>query len=92
MAHREEGSFLRRAAERFSVPPELKPGLPVLEVTGAEEVRMSGHRGILSYEEEEISVSGGQLLVRIRGKRLRLRGMSGSELYISGRIESITLE
>lgn len=92
MAHGEGWTFLQRAAERFSLAPELQPGLPVIEVIGNGELRMSGHRGIVSYGEEEISISGGRIFVRIRGKHLKLRGMSGSELFISGELESLFLE
>lgn len=92
MARREGWTFFQRSAENLPLPPELQPGVPVIELIGNGELRMSGHRGIVSYGEEEISVSGGRIFVRIRGKHLKLRGMSGSELFISGELTSLSLE
>lgn len=90
---REEGlTFFQRMAGNLSLPAELNPGAPVIEVIGNGELRMSGHRGIVAYGEEEISVSGGRIFVRIKGKGLKLRGMSGSELFISGQLEAVLLE
>jgi sporulation protein YqfC len=92
MAHGGEQSFLARTAAAFSLPEELTPGVPVVEVTGNREVRMSNHRGIVAYGREEISISGGRLFVRVQGKELNLKAMSGSELLITGIITAIHLE
>ena len=44
-------------------------GLPRIELIGNGQLQMENHRGILSYREDEVVVSGGKLLVRIvKGK------------------------
>ena len=53
---------------------------------------MENHKGILSYGTEEICVSGGAFLVRIRGEGLDLKAMTGLELLVCGRIMAVTLE
>lgn len=65
--------------------------MPRLELVGDGELRVENHKGILAYGDEEIQVSGGVFLIQIRGSGLELRAMTGLELLITGRIDSIQL-
>lgn len=88
---KKKDGLLERAAQTFDIPGETV-GLPRVELVGRHEVRMANHRGILAYGQEEILVSGGKLLIRVRGTELELKAMTGSELLISGTIFSIEVE
>ncbi len=83
--------LLERTAQVFDIPGETV-GLPRVEITGRREVRMENHRGILAYGTDEILVSGGKLIIRVRGEELELKAMSGSELLITGTVSSVELE
>lgn len=87
---RKEG-LLERTAQIFDIPGETV-GLPRVEITGRHELRMENHQGILAYGPEEIVVSGGKLLVKIRGSELELRAMTAGELLITGTIWSVEIE
>ena len=78
--------FLDRLAETFDLPGDVVAGVPRVEITGARELRMENHRGILAYSNEEICVSGGRSEIRIRGLELTLRAMNSRELLITGTI------
>ena len=52
---------------------------------------MENHKGILAYGTEEIHVSGGKLVVKVRGDGLELRAMNASELLITGTILGVEL-
>ncbi|MCD8335444.1 MAG: YabP/YqfC family sporulation protein [Clostridiales bacterium] len=80
------------AAEALELPADVVAGAPLIELVGKRELRMENHRGILSYDPEEISISGGRLLVRVRGEGLALGAMSGESLLITGTIRSVELE
>ena len=84
--------FLERTAEVFDLPADALLGLPKLELVGDGELRVENHKGILAYGREEIHVSGGVFLIKIAGRELELRAMTGIELLITGRISQITLE
>ena len=88
---REQGGILGSVAELFDLPPDVVAGLPRLELVGDGELRVENHKGILAYGDEEIQVSGGVFLIQIRGSGLELRAMTGLELLITGRIDSIQL-
>lgn len=85
-----KGQLLEKAAQLFDIPGQAV-GLPRVEVVGRSELRMENHRGILAYGREEIIISGGKLLVKVKGEGLELRAMTAGELLITGTILSVEL-
>ncbi|MCF2661455.1 YabP/YqfC family sporulation protein [Pseudoflavonifractor phocaeensis] len=83
--------LLERTAELLDLPADAIANLPRLELVGDGELRMENHKGILAYGTEEIHVSGGAFVVKITGRDLELRAMTGMELLITGRISQIQL-
>ena len=83
--------FLERTAEVFDLPADAVAGVPRLELVGDGELRVENHKGILSYGQEEIHISGGIYLIKITGRELELRAMTGIELLITGKISQIAL-
>lgn len=87
----EKGGLLMRATRAFDLPADALAGQPRIELIGKEELRMEGHRGILAYGPEEIHISGGKLVVRVKGQGLELRAMNPTELLITGEISAVEL-
>lgn len=87
---RKEG-LLERTAEVFDLPGDVVAGLPRVEILGDRQLRMENHRGILAYGDEEICVSGGKLIIKVRGRHLELRAMNALELLITGEIAGVDL-
>lgn len=87
----ERDGLLARASRAFDVPGDVVAGLPRIELIGAGELRMEQHRGILAYGPEEIHISGGKMVVQVRGSHLELRAMNPTELLITGEIRSVEL-
>ena len=83
--------LLEKTAELLDLPADALTGLPRLEVVGDRELRMENHKGILAYGSQEIHISGGAFVVKITGRDLELRAMTGMELLITGRITQIQL-
>ena len=81
--------FLERAAETFDLPADALAGLPKLELVGDGELRVENHKGILAYGTEEIHISGGKMILKVRGADLELRSMNAGELLITGLITGI---
>ena len=52
---------------------------------------MENHKGILAYGSEEIHISGGKMVVKVRGTDLELKAMNASQLLITGDIAAIEL-
>lgn len=81
-----------RTAETFDLPKDVVAGVPRMELVGGQEFWMEGHRGILSYGTEEIHISGGKLVVCVRGSGLELRAMNANTLCITGQIAGVEVE
>lgn len=85
----EKEELLLRASRIFDLPADAVAGAPRVEIVGDGELRMAPHRGILAYGPEEIHISGGSLVVLVRGAGLELRAMTPEELLITGEIRAV---
>ena len=85
----EKEGLLARASRMFDLPADALAGVPRVEVLGDNELRMAPHRGILAYSQTEIHISGGSLVVLVRGSGLELRAMTPEELLITGTITTV---
>lgn len=90
--NRKRPGLLEKTAEMLDLPGDVVAGLPKLELTGSRELRMENHKGILAYGSEEIHISGGKWMIKVRGQGLELKAMTGSQLLITGEIAGIDLE
>ena len=91
MEKKRRESLLEKTAEVFDLPGDVVAGLPRVELLGDHQLRMENHRGILAYGSQEIQISGGRLVVKVRGEDLELRAMNASELLITGEIAGVDL-
>lgn len=87
----ERKGFLEKTAEVFDLPGDVVAGLPRIELTGSRELRMENHNGILAYGSQEIHISGGKLIIKVRGEGLELKSMNASQLLITGSITGVDL-
>lgn len=84
-----KSTLLERTSAALDIPGDILTGLPRIELLGDRELHMENHKGILAYGSEEIHISGGRLVVRVRGKGLELRAMDPAQLLITGQIEAV---
>ena len=80
-----------KTAKILDLPADMIAGVPKLEIVGDGEFRMENHKGILSCAEDEIHISGGIYLVKVSGRGLEVRAMTGFELLVTGKISSVEL-
>ena len=87
MARKE--TLMEKTSAALDIPGDILTGLPRIELLGDREMRMENHKGILAYGSEEIHVSGGKLVVRVKGSELELRAMDPAQLLITGHIGGV---
>lgn len=87
MAH-----ILETLARRTDLPADIVAGAPKVTLTGAEQVLVENHRGILAYTDGLVEVNGKGGRIRIRGEKLLLRAMDSEMLLVTGNIFGIDLE
>ncbi len=79
-------------AERLELPAEILPGTGCLTISGGRRALVEGHRGILEYTGQRITVSFGRQKLSLSGDGLQLRAMSAGELLVIGRIRTAEWE
>lgn len=92
MERNKRKNLLEKTAKAFDLPGDVLAGMTCVKLVGREELYLQNHRGILAYGEEEILISGGRMMIRVRGDGLRLRSMTPSDLVITGTIAAVELE
>ena len=73
----------------LDLPKDLFLGLCNISLCGNREIYISNHRGILSYEQEEIIVLVKEYQIQIKGRNLYIVLYSKEELTIQGYIQSL---
>lgn len=87
---RDEDRLLRsRLAGAAQIPKELLLSLPVLRVSGRQEISLENYRGIQEYTPERIRVNtkSGQIL--LTGRRLSIDYYTDTEMKITGLVSRI---
>ena len=92
MGEKRRPGLLERTAQLLDLPADALAGVPRLELVGDGELRVENHKGILAYGSEEIHISAGSYVLRVTGRALELRAMTGLELLITGQIMDIHME
>jgi|GEM_PF-1415324 len=79
----------RDIAAALDIPINALTDDPRIEVFGMSEVIVENHRGVLRYEEDNIKVNCGSMIVTIEGSDLFMKAMDAANLAISGVIRII---
>ena len=91
MERKKRKSLLEKTASVFDLPGDVLAGMSCVQLVGREELYIQNHKGILAYGSEEIHISGGKMIVKVRGAGLELRSMNANELLITGSISGVDL-
>ncbi len=83
-----EGALFR-VAEALDLPADMVTGASRVEITGARDVLVTNHGGIIEYTPELITLAGSGAAIAIHGAELELVSMSAEELSLRGRIFSV---
>lgn len=92
MGGKKRKGLLERTASAFALPADVVAGAGCVQIIGREEAYVQNHKGILSYGEDEITVSAGKTMVHLRGSELKLRSMTATDLVVTGLITAVELE
>lgn len=72
-------------------PAEVTSDCPCIMLTGKSLLQVEQHQGLLSYQEDQITLKTSLGLLKLRGREMHFRHYSAREATISGDIEGITL-
>lgn len=78
-------------ADKLDIPADAL-GSVKLSLCGRSRLLVENHRGIITYNYNLIEIDCGSVKLAVRGDALRLEAMSGSDMFICGRIIALEFE
>ena len=80
---------INKMIQNLDLPQDLFLGYPNISLNGNTEVYISNHRGLLSYDEDNINVLTKENQLQIKGRGLSIFAYTKDELTIRGYIRSL---
>lgn len=78
--------FKRNVTDALELPKEVMLNLPLISLTGKEELSIENYKGIMEYGEETIRVNTAAGTIKIQGKELLLKQLTAECIVITGAI------
>ena len=78
-----------KAAEMSGVPKDVAMGLPILTITGTDELCVENYRGITEYTDQIIRLQTRCGQIKIGGRKLEVIYYTNDEMMIHGHIRTI---
>ena len=78
-----------KIAEKLNIPQDISDGLPIVTVTGRDEVYVENYKGIIEYGKCCIKIQTKVCRVTFSGKNLEIVYYTNVDMKITGEIESI---
>jgi len=89
MGDRCKKPLYRHLTDAAQIPAELSGQLPLLRMTGQEELFIENYKGIVEYTDAYLLIRTKGKLLRIEGEHLYLSYYTREELKVTGVIHSI---
>lgn len=89
MGRKGKKPFGRALTDAAGIPPELVSSLPLLSMTGQEELFIENFKGILQYTDAVLLLQTKACLLRIEGQHLFLVYYTKDALKLTGTITSV---
>lgn len=77
-------------AAAFELPPEAVSALPVITLTGKEDMIIENYGGVVEYSTEKISLNTACGLLKIDGENLDIRYMNSQCVNVTGVISAFS--
>lgn len=79
----------KQITSNAELPKDVVLGVPILTITGQQELLIENHRGIIEYTNLMIRIQTKNNQIRITGSSLRIIYYTNDELKITGQIRIV---
>lgn len=79
-----------KIAEKLNIPEDIADGLPIVTVTGKNEIYVENYKGIIEYGQNCIRIQTKVCRISFIGKKLEIVYYTNVDMKIIGEIESIS--
>ncbi|PTM59480.1 sporulation protein YqfC [Desmospora activa] len=86
------GNKLRKiASDWLDIPPDVAANVPRVLMVGPYRIHVENHRGVESFQENELILKTDQGAVVITGERLKIKVIYPEEIWVEGEISEVRL-
>ena len=78
-----------KLAEKLNIPQDISDGLPIVTVTGKNEIYVENYKGIIEYGKCCIKIQTKVCRITFSGKNLEIVYYTNVDMKITGEIESV---
>ena len=78
-----------KIAEKLNIPQDISDGLPIVTVTGKNEIYVENYKGIIEYGKCCIKIQTKVCRITFSGKNLEIVYYTNVDMKITGEIESV---
>lgn len=78
-----------RVTGLLALPKEITLNLPLIMLTGRDEVNIENYKSIVEYTDTKIRVHTTSGLLTVEGKKLRLKQITAENIVVSGEMAGI---
>lgn len=78
-----------KLAGLLSLPKEIALNLPLVIVTGRDELNIENYKSIVEYADQQVRVQTSAGCLLVTGKKLRLRRITDEYITVTGDIDGI---
>ena len=78
-----------KIAEKLNIPQDISDGLPIVTITGKNEIYVENYKGIIEYGKCCIKIQTKVCRITFSGKNLEIVYYTNVDMKITGEIESI---
>ncbi|MDR1150021.1 MAG: sporulation protein YqfC [Clostridiales bacterium] len=79
-------SIKKKLSNILELPKEIVLNLPIIIITGNDEISVENYKGIIEYSTEKIRLNSTVGILKIEGKKLILKQMTSECICITGLI------
>lgn len=83
------GGLRRNVVNALELPKEVILNLPLISLTGKEELIIENYKGIIEYGDEVMRVNTAIGVLRIEGKGLLLKQLTSECIVVTGTIKGV---
>ena len=76
----------------LEMPKEISSNEPKVTIIGFNEMLIENYKGILEYQDFFVRLKSYTGIININGYNLKLNEMTGDDIMITGKIESVDFE
>lgn len=78
-----------RISESLELPKEVTLNIPIIKVTGRNDIYIENHKGIVEYSSEILRINSEIGIIKIMGKNLYIKEINKEEIFITGDVNTI---